>query len=221
MTRMIACCLVLIGFLHSTSVWAWTVDIAIGDVNVELPSHEQHVAISHEILTVGSTINTGPGAKVILTDGASEICISGDSQFKIESEPGAEKKTGMLELLNGKLRAKLIRPENVSVYPYELKLRATVAGVRGTEFFAIVEPESDTICTTKGKVHVTAMDNPSESWDVPEGRTAVKQEGHAVVETKSDPVQVKKWKKETAREHGHAVSKKSPTPRAAAKAPHH
>jgi len=201
--------LILFCMLSASAAKAWTIDFVVGDVNVEMPDGETHAAAGGEVLPVGSIIVTGQGAKAILQDGASEISMASETRFKIETAPVlSKKKLGLLQVLQGKIRAKFVHPENQPRYPYEVKMRTAVAGVRGTEFFVIVTPTSETVCTTTGLVHVTSLANPTETWDVAAGKTAVKEDGKSLALRDSDRTEVAKWKSETKKES--AVEKVNP-----------
>lgn len=121
-------------------------------------------------LVVGQSVITGLDGKVLLMDGESEVWIGPSSNFQIYRYADPEASVvGRLDLIAGKLRAKFKRPSGPEAFPYEVKTRSVVAGVRGTEFFIEVDSLDEKVCTLEGLVRVSSLRSAAESWDVAAG----------------------------------------------------
>lgn len=156
--------------LVSSSSGAWTVEKLKGDVTMETKG-KKSPAVAKAVLAAKSTVETGSNGRVLLVDEDSEIWLGESTKFNVQKLANRDiGVTGRLEILKGKLRAKIKRPSGPEAYPYEIKTRSVVAGVRGTEFFVAVEPNEEKVCTLEGLVRVSSVRSAGESWDVPAGR---------------------------------------------------
>lgn len=188
----------LVFLLSRSSAFAWTVDFAIGDVNIESPTGEKTPAQAGRVLLKDEVVVTGQGAIALLTDGVSEIRIGSDSRFKISEMPNKKQhKLGLLHVLEGRIRATVARDADDDVYQFEIKARTAVAGVRGTEFYVATEGDEATFSTVRGLVNVRSEVPAEGSWDIPPGRQITKKAGAAPVLKAIDPENLKRWRQQT------------------------
>lgn len=195
--RFMAILLIAVGLIANvltSEALAWTVQKVQGAVTLKSGSSPKRPAGSATVLKAGDSLETGADGKAMLQDGESEIWLGQGSRFVVRKLTNDDQSLmGRLELLQGKLRAKFKRPSGPQEYPYEVKTKSVVAGVRGTEFFVSVEGGEEKVCTLEGLVRVTSVKSAAESWDVPAGRGLFVKpnEMPKVRETAAD--QAKKW----------------------------
>ena len=148
---------------------AWSVEKTAGEVSYLSKRMKATPKIGAE-LHAGDKIITGADGKVLLKDGESEIWLGSVTEFEVHKLADTGKSVmGRLDVLKGKLRAKFKRPGGPESYPYEVKMKSVVAGVRGTEFFVDVDGSEEKLCTLEGLVRVTSVKSAAESWDVEAG----------------------------------------------------
>lgn len=161
--------LALFYVLNSSDAYAWSLVKSVGKVSFKEKGKKTTLNEGSE-LKAGHSIMTQNDGKVFLKEGDSEIWIGPDSEFSLGRLADSEKsKLGRLDVLKGKLRAKFKKPLGPEAFPYEVKARSVVAGVRGTEFFVDVQVSEEKICTLEGLVRVTSIASAAESWDVSAG----------------------------------------------------
>jgi hypothetical protein len=99
-------------------------------------------------------------AKVVMVDN-NEINVSPDSQIEIQSyefDPNKGKKDVLLNVIYGKVRAKVEQKYDGKTTKFQIKTPAAVAGVRGTDFMTSFDRQSQQtqIVTFEGKVEFGA-----------------------------------------------------------------
>jgi len=158
----------VVGFVASISN-AWTVQKTIGDTTLVIDGKKSPAKEGVE-LKAGDKVVTGADGKALLKDGESEVWIGSATDFQVHKLADVSKSVmGRLDILKGKMRAKFKRPSGPESYPYEVKMKSVVAGVRGTEFFVDVDGADEKLCTLEGLVRVTSVKSAAESWDVGAG----------------------------------------------------
>jgi hypothetical protein len=177
--------------------FGWSISKTQGGVSVEEKKLTKPAEIGQE-LKAGSKIVTGADGKVFVknheTNGESEIWIGPNAQFVIAKLADTEKGTkGRFDVLKGQIRAKFKRPSGPEAFPYEVKARSIVAGVRGTEFIVAVAGEEEKVCTLEGLVRVTSVKSSAESWDVPAGKGLFVKPREMPKVRETTPEQAKAW----------------------------
>lgn len=140
------------------------------DVGGKVVSLQGQVTKEHDrspsvALTVGSIINAGDtirtaansSVKLVLKD-ATEMNIGPQSQFKVEDLGNAER-PGVFSMMYGALRAKVSKSVNGDIKAV-IKTKSSTMGVRGTDFQAISNPQTQTtsLVTFEGAVAMTKAD---------------------------------------------------------------
>ena len=146
--------------LSSAVALAWTVDKTEGEASVK----------KGDIIKTGQTVTTGTSGRVLLKEAGSELWIAGDSRVKLEAPAAVKKKQAMLDVLQGKVRAKIAPQPKGSEFPYGVRTRSVVAGVRGTEFYVAVDAKEEKVCTLEGLVRLESVSAEGKSWDLPAGK---------------------------------------------------
>lgn len=143
-----------------------TFEVAKGDVKVESKGKSTPAAVGSKICSGDAVIAAeGARAKIKMEDG-NELNVSPGSKIVLENyqyNPADNKKKVLLNVLKGKVRA-TTREENMyndkakdgQANTFQVKTKAAVAGVRGTDFLTSYNPSSNRaeIVTFKGKVEV-------------------------------------------------------------------
>ena len=93
----------------------------------------------------GSILNLGPDSKFVVVE------------FK-------QNKPGVVSLIKGKLRSKVIKEKEQSKNKLFIRTRTAALGVRGTDFQTIYNPENKvtSLLTYQGEVAMVKMDDPSD-----------------------------------------------------------
>ncbi len=175
------------------SAFAWTVQKIKGQVSV-INGKVKVPAEVGTVLKVGDTVETAADSKAMLQEGESEIWLAPTTQLAVHKlvTPG-KSELGRFDILAGKLRAKFKKTSGPEAFPYEVRLKSVVAGVRGTEFFMAIEGDDEKVCTLEGLVRVTSLKSRAESWDVKAGKGLfIKPNEMPKVRDTTDE-QVKKW----------------------------
>jgi hypothetical protein len=177
----------------SGDAWAWNVKKTNGQVSVTSQG-KKVPALVGGILKEGDTVETAGDSKVMIQEGESEVWLAPGTRFVVHKLANAEKSvTGRFEMLAGKLRAKFKKPSGPEVFPYEIRIRSVVAGVRGTEFFMAMDGEEERVCTLEGLVRVTSLKSAAESWDVAAGKGLFIKSNEMPKVRDTTAEQVKKW----------------------------
>jgi hypothetical protein len=165
----------IISFLFLMSVqsaWAGPVhgvfQVVKGDVQIITQSSKakNKAKIGSKVFP-GDTIVAGKDsrAKVVMVD-KNEISISPDSKVVIENyeyKPESDKKNVLLNVLYGKVRAKVEQKYDDNKNKFQVKTASAVAGVRGTDFFTSYNVKTDTtqVVTFEGTVSFGKFDGTS------------------------------------------------------------
>jgi hypothetical protein len=148
---------------------AWSIQKTVGEVSLVVKGKKSAAKEGTE-LKEGDKLITGADGKALLKDGESEVWLGSATDFQVHKLADTTKAImGRLDVLKGKLRAKFKRPSGPESYPYEVKMKSVVAGVRGTEFFVDVEGADEKLCTLEGLVRVTSAKSEADTWDVGAG----------------------------------------------------
>lgn len=185
--------LFLLAQLFTSMAYGWTIQKSAGAVTLKVKGKKQPAA-NGTVLKEGDTVETGADGKAQIQDGESEVWLAPSTTFTVHALTNEDfSKKGRLDLIMGKLRAKFKRPSGPQDYPYEVKTKSVVAGVRGTEFFVAVEGAEEKVCTLEGLVRVSSAKSAAEYWDVAAGHGLFikPNEMPKVRETSAD--QAKKW----------------------------
>jgi hypothetical protein len=173
--------------------FAWSIEKFQGVVSVEQKKHKTAPAAGLE-MKAASSITTGSDGKVFVKEGESEVWIGPNTHFTIVKLADSDKGTmGRFDILKGQIRAKFKRPSGPEAFPYEIKARTIVAGVRGTEFFVAVSGDEEKVCTLEGLVRVTSVKSSAESWDVPAGKGLFAKPREMPKVRETTPEQAKAW----------------------------
>lgn len=159
---------VAVFFLGFSTAHAWQIERLQGEVKIEGKAGAS-AAQEKAQLAQGSVVVTGKASKALLKDGESEVWVAPNSRFSIEKTANDDS-LGMLRVLQGAIRAKFKRPSGPEEFPYKVKLKTIVAGVRGTIFFAAIDGNEEKVCTFEGLVRVSPVKSAGETWDVAAGR---------------------------------------------------
>jgi FecR protein len=130
--------------------FSWSVDSVIGKVEAQI-DHKWKQVESSQVLKDGTKLRTLKASKIRLLEDGSQLYLAENSEITIA--PSAK---DSIQLLRGKLRANLVnlKPKpNPEDYPFTVKTKTAVAGVRGTEFFVALG-EDEKFCTFSGMVEV-------------------------------------------------------------------
>jgi len=190
--------LILLAQLFTSAAFSWTIQRSQGTVMLKAKG-QKRAAAAGAVLKEGDTLETGADGKAQLQDGESELWLASSTTFTVHKLTNEDfSKKGRLDLITGKLRAKFKRPSGPQDYPYDVKTKSVVAGVRGTEFFVAAEGGEEKVCTLEGLVRVSSAKSAAEYWDVAAGRGLFikPNEMPKVRETSSD--QAKKWVEATS-----------------------
>jgi|GEM_PF-522642 len=135
--------------------------IVVGDVKVAPPGGEAAAAEVGQMVSVGSVITTGTGARAVLvTTRQSAIRIAEDSEVVVEALQDSQVKPKvLLDLKSGSMGA-LIQPQAQSAMDFRVKTPSGVAAARGTFYAIAVEEGPDGekkgfVQVKDGKVAVT------------------------------------------------------------------
>ncbi|MCB0394242.1 MAG: FecR domain-containing protein [Bdellovibrionales bacterium] len=169
----------------------WTAQKIIGPVNFESNDSFLRKLTEGDSIENGSVI-TDANSRVLLVRGGSKIWVGSSTKFRIPSTP--KDHSNEMELFYGKFRAS-IQPKEKQEYNFRLK--TAVAGVRGTEFFAEVDPSgAETLCTLKGEVKV--RDGKGQTFEVTAGRGFFSSPARPSQLSYTDPLVTQKWVSETS-----------------------
>jgi hypothetical protein len=159
----------LVASFAAAPAFAWKIEKSQGSVSIETKGKSAPAAAGAE-LTEGQTVVTGADGRALIKDGESEVWLGSGSRFLLQAVADADAdKEGRLDLLAGRLRAKFKKPLGPSEFPYKVRVKTVVAGVRGTEFFVAIDGSEEKICTLEGLVRVSSIKG-AEFWDVPKGK---------------------------------------------------
>lgn len=188
--------LAVVGLLAQfiTSVaFSWTIQKSQGGVTLKVKGKRQ-AAAEGTVLKEGDSIDTAADGKMQLHDGESDLWLGSSTTFTVHALTNEDfSKMGRLDLIKGKLRAKFKRPSGPQDYPYEVKTKSVVAGVRGTEFFVAVEGAEEKVCTLEGLVRVSSVKSAAESWDVAAGHGLFIKPNEMPKVRETSAEQAKKW----------------------------
>ena len=136
-----------------------------GNVQVDLAKEKRsdRARVGTEVCA-GDSISAGPDsrAKIKMVDN-NELNISPDTVMKIaayEYKPEEDKKKVLLDVLKGKVRSTVKQKYDGQANTFQVKTKAAVAGVRGTDFIASFDPKMGRleIVTFEGRVEVGKLD---------------------------------------------------------------
>ncbi len=162
-------CLTLASCLLASPAFAWKIEKSQGSVSVETKGKQTPAAVGVELLE-GQIVVTGSDGRALIKDGESEVWLGSGTRFQLQAVADSEAdKEGRLDLLAGRLRAKFKKPLGPSEFPYKVRVKTVVAGVRGTEFFVAIDGSEEKICTLEGLVRVSSIKG-AEFWDVPKNK---------------------------------------------------
>jgi len=187
--------LVLMSLVQSFSsvAYPWTIDKVQGGVTLSSKGKKTPAA-EKVALKKGDVLETAADGKILLRDGESEIWLASSTRMSVHKLTDADREAmGRLDLATGQMRAKFKKPLGPQAYPYEVKTKSLIVGVRGTEFFVSVAGSDEQVTTLEGLVRVSSARSAAESWDVAAGHGLFVKpnEMPKVRETSGD--QAKKW----------------------------
>lgn len=176
---------------------SWTMKKFSGNVSIDRKGGKVPASADLELKS-GDTIATEADGKAYLQDGESEIWVGSSSRLKMHKliKPDSDG-DGRMDLLLGKVRAHFKRPSGPQEFPYKIRARSVVAGVRGTEFFISVDKSDEKVCTLEGLVRVTSLHSSSELWDVAAGKGLFVKPGEMPKVRETSKEQMDEWKKQT------------------------
>lgn len=135
-----------------------------GDVQVDFAKEKRtdHAHVGTEVCA-GDSIKSGKDsrAKIVMVDN-NELNISPDTVMKIaayEFKSEDQHKKVLLDVLRGKVRSTVKQKYDGQANTYQVKTKAAVAGVRGTDFIASFDPKMGRleVVTFRGRVEVGPM----------------------------------------------------------------
>lgn len=186
-------CFLPLAMIAIQPAFAWTVEKTQGEVSIQQKKKTTPLAVGTE-LKAGDVLITGTNGRVLLKDDESMLWIGSATNFKVHKLADVDNDVmGRLDVIKGKIRAKFKRPSGPQAYPYEVKARSVVAGVRGTEFFIAVDGSEDRVCTLEGLVRVTSVKTSAESWDVASGHGLFVKPNEMPKVRETTPEQAKTW----------------------------
>lgn len=115
------------------------------------------------VLLPGDKVVTKKASKLKIVKGDSQLFLGQNTSFIIPQDKKNDSQNSFLNLLRGKIRAKV---KKGSVKNFEVSTPTAVAGVRGTEFFVQADENKGFVCTIDGSVEVKRKKS-QEKIDVP------------------------------------------------------
>lgn len=129
-----------------------------GDVTVTAKDGKTTKAKIGMKVQPGEKIKAGPDsrAKIVMVDN-NELNVSPDSEIVIEQynyKPDQNDKNVLINVIYGKMRAKVNQKYDGDTNKFQVKTRSAVAGVRGTDFFTSYQPTTNEtrVVTFEGQV---------------------------------------------------------------------
>lgn len=131
------------------------VTVSVGDVKVTPPGAAGKALVAGEIVAVGSTVTTGPGARaVIVMTPRSAIRVGENSSVVIEevAETATPPKV-TIDVKSGSLGA-LLKPGAGAEMDFRIKTPSGIAAARGTYYAVVVENGKGFAQVKEGKVEI-------------------------------------------------------------------
>lgn len=131
------------------------VTVSVGDVKVTPPGGAAKALAAGEIVAVGSTVTTGPGARaVIVMTPRSAIRVGENSNVVIEevAETATPPKV-TVDVKSGSLGA-LLKPGAGAEMDFKIKTPSGIAAARGTYYAVVVENGKGFAQVKEGKVEI-------------------------------------------------------------------
>ena len=188
-----------IGFTPFSARAGWAIERVSGNVSLERKGAKA-AKIEGEAkmpLKSGDLVVTNADGKALLKDGESEVWLGPQTKFAMQKLVGSDESDGRLDVITGKARVKFKRPSGPQEFPYKVRARTVVAGVRGTEFFVAVDGPEEKVCTFEGLVRVTSIRAASQSWDVAEGRGLIIKPNEMPKVRETTKAQSEDWRQST------------------------
>ncbi len=138
------------------------VTVSVGEVRVTPSGGAAAPLAAGDIVAVGSTVTTGPGARaVIVMTTRSAIRVGENSTVLIEEvvETATPPKV-TLDLKNGSLGA-LLKPGAGAEMDFRIKTPSGIAAARGTFYAVVVENGKGFAQVKEGKVEIIPTTNPN------------------------------------------------------------
>jgi hypothetical protein len=131
------------------------VTVSVGDVKVTPPGGAAKALAAGEIVTLGSTVTTGPGARaVIVMTPRSAIRVGENSNVVIEElAETANPPKVTIDLKTGSLGA-LLKPGAGAEMDFKIKTPSGIAAARGTYYAVVVENGKGFAQVKEGKVEI-------------------------------------------------------------------
>jgi hypothetical protein len=131
------------------------VTVSVGDVKVTPPGGAAKALAAGEIVAVGSTVTTGPGARaVIVMTPRSAIRVGENSNVVIEEVAEAATPPKVtVDVKSGSLGA-LLKPGAGAEMDFQIKTPSGIAAARGTYYAVVVENGKGFAQVKEGKVEI-------------------------------------------------------------------
>jgi hypothetical protein len=131
------------------------VTVSVGDVKVTPPGGAAKALAAGEIVAVGSTVTTGPGARaVIVMTPRSAIRVGENSNVVIEEVAEAATPPKVtVDVKSGSLGA-LLKPGAGAEMDFKIKTPSGIAAARGTYYAVVVENGKGFAQVKEGKVEI-------------------------------------------------------------------
>jgi hypothetical protein len=131
------------------------VTVSVGDVKVTPPGGAAKALAAGEIVAVGSTVTTGPGARaVIVMTPRSAIRVGENSDVVIEEVAEAATPPKVtVDVKSGSLGA-LLKPGAGAEMDFQIKTPSGIAAARGTYYAVVVENGKGFAQVKEGKVEI-------------------------------------------------------------------
>jgi hypothetical protein len=132
---------------------AWKVSETSGEVRL-VENGRARPATKGALLTSGSTIATGPGARAVIVRGEEFVVISPRSQLRVPAESSSN---GIMQLIED-FGTALFKIQKKSTPHFGVQTPYLAAVVKGTTFSVTVGPEGSSVQVTEGAVQVSTLD---------------------------------------------------------------
>lgn len=131
------------------------VTVSVGDVKVTPPGGAAKALVAGDIVTTGSTVTTGAGARaVIVMTPKSAIRVGENSTVLVEEiVEAANPPKVTLDLKDGSLGA-LLKPGAGAEMDFKIKTPSGIAAARGTYYAVVVENGKGFAQVKEGKVEI-------------------------------------------------------------------
>jgi hypothetical protein len=131
----------------------WIVTEISGDVHAQSASGMSPSLARGSVLEAGRTIETGPGARLVLMHGKDLVTVSPNSEFRIPPSADPGERINFIQTLG----TILYRVEHRPARGFEVDTPALAAVVKGTVFTVTAGKTADSVHVAGGAVQVTSL----------------------------------------------------------------